>query len=266
MVSPTSANTPLRALNFSYTFYDGASVRVVSAQPTLLPTRITLYGRSVELLPTIMLSVANFPQILSAQEVTVLVGDQLEAQVVSLQNTATCTAGETADCNRTTVMLQSVSTDSPLSYNVSVYGRGTRIIQFQVDFFTPCNYEFFCGQFLLTADSRALEHVPPSSPECVLEIFGRPVCADANKLPPPRAKTIQPSQGPASGRTSVTIHYSNLPAFVLEDVYVVIGSGANTVRVSVTSLTPKRGSSLLDNTGEILFNTPKVSQKSVLAF
>jgi hypothetical protein len=71
-------------------------------QPARLPTRLVLYGRNVDLLPTVSLRIANFPQQLTPSDVAIVFGASapVEATVLSVEDTARCLSGETSNCNR----------------------------------------------------------------------------------------------------------------------------------------------------------------------
>ncbi len=130
-----------------------------SMRPSRLPTRLVLYGRNVDLLPSVTLRIANVPQHLTKSDITVVFGTStsIEATVLSVEHIATCAVGETSDCNRTAVTFRSVPVTSPVTWAVRVSGKGDTLLDFTAEFFAPCDYGAFCGESRLTADTKILQ-------------------------------------------------------------------------------------------------------------
>lgn len=238
-----------KSVSYTYTFYDGRSVRLRAINPDRLPTQTIVYGRAVQLTPVVSAHLANVPQHLSATNIGVLMGTA-EAHVLSLTHTKSC-ASTKVDCNRSTITFRSVSLTSPGPVTVTITAQGADLIRWTVQFLTPCDYEDLCGRGLRVADIKGIRD--RASVSCDLSL-----CVSSNELQSPSLQRLYPSSAPASVGAVVTVEYENFAAFTLNDFRVTIGSGATRVPGTVLSITPAPGSSLRGNRGSLRLTVPPV--------
>ncbi len=243
----------IKTVSWEYSFFDGNAVRLLSRNPASLPTTLASYGRTIALQPSVQVRIANFPQNLGVGDVTVVLGGTLEGRIESVVHTATCSSSG-VDCNRTIVTIKPPPISSPVEWSVVLSGGGTVLARFALTFFSPCNFDSFCGRFQFVTDTKWLVDNPPASSDCIVE----GACIDPNNLPQPTLRSISPQLGPASGGTMITITYNNLPAFAINDLVVTFGSGSLSVLASVSSITPDPGSSLTQSSGVLRFAAPRV--------
>jgi cysteine-rich repeat protein len=247
-----------KLLSVPYEFFDGAATRVSSISPSLLPVRLSIYGKVIEFDTVVTAVLANFDQSMPADEVSIIVGSATEAAVLSVQHESICSVGPS--CNTTTVRFRAPAVDTPVELPIVFAGRGKLAATSVVSFFSICDYESFCGEQLLTADTKVVQDSSPTSNLCEWRPGGREVCLSPDLLPSPSLVSITPTLGPASGGTLVTVVYDNLPAFHLEDVTVVAGSGGGQVFGLASSVSPQDGSTMMRNGGIITFLSPRVPE------
>lgn len=242
-----------KTLLVPYEFFDERATRVVSLFPPSLPLRASIYGRFVEFASAVStIEIANFDQSANPTDVSVIIGTQAEAALLSVAHS------RVGGYNRTLVRFRPAPVDTPVVLQVAVSVRGRRAASTSISFFKVCDYESFCGQSLLIADMKVVADSSPSSSNCEWRPSGREVCVSPNMLSPPSLVSAFPTFGPASGGTRVTVRYSNFPAFQLQDVSISAGSGASSVYALAETITPNRASSLLANSGTITFLAPRV--------
>jgi hypothetical protein len=242
-----------KIVSWDYIFFDDNAVRLLSRVPSSLPITMVSYGRTIALQPDVQVRIANFPQNLGLGDVTAVLGGIIEAQITSIAHTATCGASG-VDCNRTIVTFKSPQISSPVDWPVTISAGGAVVVRFTLTYFSPCDFDAFCGRFQLVTDNKWLQDNPPSSALCVQD----GACVDPNTLPQPSLRSMSPLFGTASGGTMITVSYANLPAFMSNDVVVTFGAGSLAVLASVASISPEQGSSLTQNSGVLRFLTPKV--------
>jgi hypothetical protein len=242
-----------KTVTWEYRFFDGNAVRLLSRAPSSLPITTISYGRTIALQPDVQVRIANFPQDIGLKDVTTVLGGAIEAQVTSIVHTATCgTLG--VDCNRTIVTFKSPQISSPVDWPVTISAFGAVIVRSTLTYFSPCDFDAYCGRFQLVTDTKWLVDNPPTNAVCVKD----GACVDTNTLPQPTLRSMSPLSGTASGGTIITVAYTNLPAFLTSDVVVTFGTGALAVLASVSSIAPDQGSSLTQNSGVLRLLAPRV--------
>ena len=247
-----------KLLSVPYEFFDGAATRVSSMSPSLLPVRVSIYGKLIEFDTVVTAVLTNFDQSMPAGEVSIIVGEATEAAVLSVQHESICPVGPS--CNTTTIRFRAPAVDTPVELPIVFAGRGKLAATSIISFFSICDYESFCGEQLLIADMKVVQDSSPTSNLCEWRPGGREVCLSPDLLPAPSLVSITPTLGPASGGTLVTVAYNNLPAFHLEDVTVVAGSGGGQVFGLASSVSPLEGSTMMRNGGTITFLSPRVPE------
>ena len=245
----------LKSGTFNYQFYDGTLLRLAQIEPRQIATRLSVYGRFLDLLQPVKFTFFNLQQGLAKEELSVMVGAAVPATVLSVSDVVSC-APTAIDCNQTEITIVSVAQDVARNVRVDLTITGSEDpIDLLLPYFKACDYENFCSGKDMLVDSQRLAASVPTNSHCDV-IF----CVDPSSpdFPTPSLKSILPSEGPATGGTTVQAYFDNFPAFGTEDVIVLVGSGASSVFAKVISVS-NPGGTLLSSSGTLQFETPSTS-------
>jgi len=250
-ITITSAGT-VKSGTFNYAFYDGTSLRLARTDPPQLPTRLSIYGRTMDLTRTVKLTFANLKQGLTPERLNMMLGASTVVNVTSIVDIVSCS--KTAiDCNRTEVTIVSHPQDVARNVPFFMAVDADESFPLTIPYFKPCEYEKFCNDKGKLIDSQRLLAEFPADDSCNIQF-----CADPSSLPTPMLTSMLPREGPATGGTRVQVYFENFPAFGTEDVSVVVGSGGSAVYGKVITVS-NPGGNLLSSKGTLEFDTPSVA-------
>lgn len=242
----------VRSGTFNYKFYDGTSVRLVRSDPPQLPTRLSVYGRTLDLTRSVKVTFANLKQGLTPERLSIMLGASTVVTVTSIVDVVSCS--KTAiDCNRTEVTIVSQPQDVARNVPFSMTADTDDSFPLTIPYFKPCDYEKFCNDKRMLMDAQSLSTELPTDEFCNLKF-----CVDPSALPKPILSSMLPREGPATGGTRVQIYFQNIPAFTPKDVTVVVGSGGSAVYAKVITVS-NPGGNLLSSKGMLEFDSPSIA-------
>jgi hypothetical protein len=242
-------------LHFSHEIYDGNQVRVISVQPSQVPIQTQLYGQTVSPRIAISVVIRNFPQGLSKSMVLIYFGSGLYGEVASIEEVSTCeTFGE--NCNITKISVISPSVDVPriLTGQVLTPSVSETTLKFSLKYFATCDFSKFCAGISMIPDAKLM--LPSTSPgsDCDVQY-----CVDPANLPDPELISFFPSEGPASGGTSVIVIVRNLLITSKQAVLIRVDVGARQVLLRPSSIAQDPGGSLRSSTSTLTLETARIS-------
>ena len=245
---------------FSYNFYDGTAIRLVRLEPPQLATRISVYGRKLDLTQKVKLTFANFRLGMTPDDLNVMMGSSTVVSVLSVKDASSCPAAS-IDCDRTEVEIGSIAQDVArvVRHSISVIN-GNEAFGFGVPYFMPCDYEKFCSDRGELVDAQMLVQTIPTNNECELKYCVDPLSPN---FPKASLQSFNPRQGPATGGTKVQAYFDNFPVFSTDDVTIAVGSGASTAYARALSVS-NSGGTLLSSKGFVEFETPSIMNTGAL--
>jgi cysteine-rich repeat protein len=233
-----------------YLFYDATALRTLSTVPASFPSRLSLFGQTLDFVQPTSLNLANFPQGIAFGQLSIVSGSTT-IKIESIKDTKTCSPS-LIDCNRTEIIIQSPPQDFAGSADLTISVNGGALFTVTLPYFQPCDYGQFCSSLKRIAARQLLIQRPPTRSDCESSY-----CVDLKDVPEPRVMSVVPTEGPTSGGTDVRIDFQNFPAFVTSEVQVTVGEGGNTVYGKVQSL-QNIGGTLLRSEGYLIIKTPSV--------
>ena len=158
---------------------------------------------------------------------------------------------------------------SSFAYSYSVVQTNRRLLQVsqnsecqatvecEIEYVPSClpSWDAYCAAASMVPDYVAIEAHAPTS--CSLTY-----CFLVEALPQPVLDHLDASQGPTSGGTLVTLHYSHLPCFSASDITV----SAGLLFARVEALSVAAGSSMSSNRGTIVIEMPRASARGLAHF
>ena len=245
--------------NFNYEFYDGTAVRLMRVDPPQMSTRLSVYGRTLDLTQPVKLTIANFVQGLMPERLSMMLGASTVVSVTSVVDVVSCSR-TSIDCNRTEVTVSSPAQDVARSVPFTLLIQGGGSIPLLLPYFKPCDYATFCNNKGMLMDVQRLRVDVPPDNFCNLKFCVDPLSPD---FPKAAVTSVLPNEGPATGGTIVQVFFDNIPAFAPGDITIVIGSGASAVYAKVISVS-NPGGNLLASKGVLRFETPSISNTAAL--
>ena len=233
-----------------YSFFDATALRTLSTLPASFPSRLSLFGQTIDFVQPTSLKLSNFPQGIAISELSIMLGS-VPIKVVSVKDTETCFP-PLIDCNRTEIFIQSPPQDFAGNADLALSVNEGAPFMVTLPYFQPCDYENFCSKQKKIAARQLLIQRPPTDTKCEASY-----CVDLKDVPEPSIMSVVPTEGPTSGGTEVRIDFKNFPAFVSSEVQVTVGEGGNTVYGKVNSL-QNLGGTLVRSEGYLTIQTPSV--------
>ena len=253
--------TPLevKSVSFPFTIFDETAVRLVSMSPSAISTRLSLYGRALDLRSTVELIVANFPADTRLDQIKIVLGGGLEANVLSLEDMSRCREMY-SDCNRTRIRLLAPAYDVPGQWPAELSVMGATLTEIPLSYFAPCNYQTFCETDGRIVDKYLLETRVPASAACDSQY-----CLQATSLTDPQIVSFFPTEGPSTGGTIVSVTVNNLPAFSTSDLTIEVGSGASKQALTPEAIAQEPGSTTKSCKGALSCECSCFSCEAVVA-
>ena len=245
--------TEIKSAVFPFVIYDETAIRTVSLFPAAVSTRLSLYGRALDLRSTVDLLIANFPPRTLSSEVSISMVGGLIADVLSVTEVSSC-RDLYGDCNRTRLSILLPAVDPPGVWSGELSIKGNPILTLDLTYFAPCNYERFCEAAGMIVDKQMLQTLVPSSRNCEPKY-----CLNVANLLDPSIVSFFPSEGPSTGGTMVSVLAKNLPAFLSSDLVIEVGSAASKQSISAETVVQEPGSSTTSSSGEFTFKMPSVA-------
>jgi cysteine-rich repeat protein len=245
--------TEVKMMTFPFFIFDETAVRLVSSFPSTISTRLSVYGRGLDLRSSMDLVVSNFPPNIASKEVKLVLVGGLEADVLAIEDISRC-EGQFDDCNRTRLKILAPAYDVPGIWAAELSVLGNPIIAIDLSYFAPCNYQSFCEAEGKIVDKYLLDTRVPISPKC-----DAGYCLALTSLADPEIVSIFPTQGPSTGGTILSVIVKNLPAFAASDLSVEVGSGATKQMLAPESVIQDPGSSTRRCQGVVTLKMPPVS-------
>ena len=248
-----SNSTELKSAMFPFVIYDETARRVTQTLPESVPTRLSLYGRMLDLRSQVDLTIANFPLGTLASDVKILLIGGLEADVLKITEIQRCT-DPFGDCNRTRLTILAPAVDPPGVWSGQMSIKGVPVLDLSLTYFTPCNFDRYCTTLGNIVDKYRLETFVPKTAAC-----DQSYCLNVNNLMAPSIGLVSPSTGPSTGGSLVTVVASNIPAFSTSDLTIEVGGAASKVRLSPDTVIQSPTASTKSSTnGEFRFTMPQV--------
>ena len=258
------------SLSFSFETFEPTQVRVISIIPSQIMTSTTIYGfGTINGQTKVSIIAANLPQFLMPSQVLITSDEGQVAEILSLEHMTKCSANGMF-CNMTKIVILApfydvsrnvtfkiaycqsfVSTCGLFAPKMSM--KDENQLYFSLSYFIPCSFASFCESFSLMADTKLIIQSPPVTKACEIRY-----CVDANSLPSADVLDFYPSQGPASGGTTVTMTIRNFPIVALTSVEISVGYGALLQNAEVVSYSEIPGSCLSGSISTLIFRTAVV--------
>jgi hypothetical protein len=237
-----------RSVCLSFDLYDGKKTRLISVTPSIAPVVANIGVSRLDFRSICTLILGNLSPDLSSLSIYVISKDSIIiADIIEYTVVSTCTTS--IDCNRTKVVakLPALLETGLKGLMLNSTNTASLIFDEAIKFSNGCDYTSFCASKL--ADYRKILSLARVS--CELD-----ACFDPAVLPDSLVVSSSPTRGPSQGGTVIEVWIKNLPAFVVDDLFISVGSGTYLTLVSVISA--EFNGTLVSNSARVTLLTPLV--------